>query len=605
MPKPKSNQFHHFQQHLLQRVRRRKPKARFSNQKLKVRYLCIVFLLSGIILIPNSRQTHAASCPNLRVVFARGSGGERWYDRNYLAFKEGLETKLKTTNLSYEFIDLDYPAIGIGVDKIGVTIGAYFGAGEAYEFGDSVNAGVKAMEDLVNASECPDTKYVLGGYSQGAMVLSKSLRSLKANRIIYAATFGDPKIYLPEGGGINPPACHGGELSDYRIYVPDCRAYKGMLGAYVPYEPTDYLGRVGTWCNKRDLFCSSYLVPSDHTAYVSENLYEDASRLIFSKVATAFSFQNKYTSPHDTAILIDSTGSMSELIGQYKVEAMNLARQTLDAGGRVALYDYRDLAEDYQPVEGCNFETCTIESFQAALEQIEAEGGDDEPESLLSASLHVMKKLDWQLGSTKSLVILTDAGYHSPDLDGTTFYDVKKLSQQIDPVNFYIITIPSNLSAYQSLADATDGAVASNLDTLNLLTDTIMERYDSLPRVEEEYDDESYDNALPHLVITNIEERGNEVTIFFDTDGVQTIVMLGDAILGTTDQRSITLTGLKRDITNIVSLAPLSSSRRGETVSTTLAPINENEFIGSNDLSSSGLLLSSMIIPKAPNTGRK
>lgn len=604
MSKIKSRKLRHFYQHSPVKARQIRPKTKSSRHKIKIRHLCLAFLLSGVVLISNPRQAQAASCPSLRVVFARGSGGERWHDRNYLAFKEGLETKLKTTSLSYEFIDLDYPAIGIGIDKIGVTAGAYFGAGEAYEFGDSVNAGVEAMKNLVNRSECPGTKYVLGGYSQGAMVLSKSLRSLKADRVIYAATFGDPKIYLPEGGGISPPACRGGELSDYRIYVPDCRAYKGMLGAYIPYEPAGFSGKVGTWCNKRDIFCSSYFVPSDHTAYVSEHLYEDASRLIFSKIATAFNFKNQYTSPHDTAILIDSTGSMSELIGQYKAEAMNLARQTLEAGGRVALYDYRDLADDYSPMERCSFETCTIESFQAGLDNIRISNGGDTPESLLSASFHVMKQLNWRLGSTKSLVILTDAGYHSPDLDGTTFYDVKKLSQQIDPVNFYIITTPGNLSSYQSLADATDGAVASNLDVLNLLTNTIMERYDSLPRVEEEYEDENYDNTLPQLIITNVEDQGNEASISFDTDGVQTVIMLGDAILGTTDQKIVTLTGLNRNIANTISFAPLSSSRRGETVSVVLAPNSENGLAGYSGLDNSNQLTNLATIPKAPNTGR-
>lgn len=556
------------------KVRQIRPKIKNTTHQIKIRYLGIMLLLGAFIFTSNAQQAHATPCPDLRIVFARGSGGERWHDQNYLAFKDGLEPKLKTTNLNYEFIDLDYPAIGIGVDKLGVTARAYYGAGEAYEFGSSVNAGVKALKTLTSSSECSNTKYVLGGYSQGAMVVSKSLRSLKSDQIIYAATFGDPKIYLPEGGGLNPPACQGKNLSDYRIYVPDCHAYKGMLGAYTPYEPAGFMGKVGTWCNKRDIFCSSYLVASDHTAYVSEHLYDDAAKLIFSKIAATFDFKNEYTSPHDTAILIDSTSSMSSLIDQYKIEAMNLARQTLEAGGRVALYDYKDLAEDYSPVERCSFTTCTIETFQAGLDAIRANNGGDTPESLLSASFHVMKQLDWRLGSTKSLVILTDAGYHSPDLDGTTFYDVKKLSQQIDPVNFYIVTTNDNIEIYQPLAEATNGAVASGTEDFGLLTNTIMERFDSLPRVEEEYLDETYDTSIPSLSITEVVDNGNEATITFTTDAANVVAILNDAILGTTDQASITFTDLDRSITNTISLAPLSTTRRGGAVSITLDPVN-------------------------------
>lgn len=548
-----------------------KPKIKLSKFQIKVRYLGILTLLIGVFMFTLSpQQTHAESCPDLRVVFARGSGSERWHDQNYLAFKDGIETKLQTTSLNYEFIDLDYPAIGVGIDNIGVTARALFGAGDSYEFGDSVNAGVDALRNMIDGSGCVNTKYVIGGYSQGAMVISKSLHSLKPDRLIYAATFGDPKIYLPEGAGLNPPACQGKNLSDYRIYVPDCRAYKGLLGAYTPYEPADFAGKVGTWCNKRDVFCSSYLVISDHIAYVSNHLYEDASKLIFSKIATAFDFKNEYTSPHDTAILIDSTGSMSGLIDQYKEEALNLARKTLDAGGRVALYDYRDLADNYTPVERCNFETCSIESFKAGLDAINTNDGGDTPESLLSASIHVMQQLDWQLGSTKSLVILTDAGYHSPDLDGTTFYDVKKLSQQIDPVNYYVITTGDNLGTYQSLVEATDGTVASSVDDLSILTDTIIERYDSLPRVEEEFIDETYDTFTPQLTITNVRTEGSNATINFETDGTNTIVILNDAILGVTNEHSITISDVNYNVANTATLVPLSDTRRGEAVSVAL-----------------------------------
>ena len=216
-----------------------------------------VMMLAGAGIV-QPRIVKAKGCPDLRVVFARGSGGERWNDKNYLEFKSTIEEKLKTVNLKYAFIDLDYPAVGVGLDNLDVAIGALFGAGEAYEFGESVNTGVNNLSTMINGGACPETKYVIGGYSQGAMVVSKALNRLNPNRVIYAATFGDPKIYLPEGAGIIPAACKGENLSDYRMYVPDCQAYKGLLGAYIPYEPENYTSKLGTWCNKMDIFCSSH-----------------------------------------------------------------------------------------------------------------------------------------------------------------------------------------------------------------------------------------------------------------------------------------------------------------------------------------------------------
>lgn len=531
----------------------------------------------------------AEGCPDLKVVFARGSGGERWMDKNYLEYKSTIEEKLATTSLNYEFIDLDYPAVGVGLDNIGVAAGAFFGAGEAYEFGASVSSGVKNLVAMVNDTRCTRTKYVIGGYSQGAMVISKALHSLNADRVIYAATFGDPKIYLPEGAGIIPAACRGENLSDYRMYVPDCQAYKGLLGAYIPYEPESYVGKLGTWCNKKDIFCSSHFSITNHVSYVADGLYEDASRVIFNKITNYFGIENHLTSPHDTAFLIDSTGSMAGLIDSYKAEALRLATETLNAGGRVALYDYRDLADPYEPVPHCDFESCTLEIFQSELEIIVADGGGDELESLLSSSLKMMQTLNWKYGSTKSMVVLTDAGFLAPDRDGVTIKDVVALSKKIDPVNFYIITDEDSASLYAELAAKTDGLVVTSFDELSLLTDYIMERYDSLPRVEEEEEVP----ARPTLkILENKLDSETEVRIRFETNGEKTLVILNDTILGVTSGQEIIIGELMGG-ENVVTLVPIAGEVRGDSETVRLM------------LGGFGASGRDVAIPKAPNTGKR
>ena len=576
------------------------------------------WLTAGIVLVASVGTTplelvQAEECPDLRVVFARGSGEEQWSDKNYLEFKSTIEEKLKTVGLKYEFIDLDYPAIGVGVDNLDVMLGAFVSGGEAYDFGASVNAGVENLTAMVNGTSCKNTKYVIGGYSQGAMMLSKALGSLNAERVIYAATFGDPKIYLPEGFGIMPPACQNMNLSDYRMYVPDCQAYKGLLGAYIPYEPDGFIGKLGTWCNKWDVFCSSRFSITDHVSYVSDGLYEDASRVIFNKVTDYFGLENHVTSPHDTAFLIDSTGSMSGLIDQYKAEALRLASETLNAGGRVALYDYRDLNDPYEPVAHCDFESCTLEVFQEELRKIVVDGGGDEPESLLSGSLKVMKSLNWKFGSTKSLVVLTDAGFLSPDRDGVTLDDVVWLSKKIDPVNFYIITKNRVAAKYTELATLTDGKVVTDFDELSLLTDYIMERYDSLPRVEEQ--DELLER--PTLEIINNEQTSeNEITISFKTDGEKTLVILNDIVLGLTNGTEITISEL-RSGNNTISLVPIRSDLKGEGQTLNITIMEHMDEATDRPVSSDETEVLDMpiqlddiktleaIVPKAPNTGRK
>ena len=414
------------------------------------------------------------------------------------------------------------------------------------------------------------------------MVISKALPNLRADKLIYAATFGDPKVYLPEGLGPIPPACKGEKLSDYRMYVPDCRAYKGLLGAYVPYEPSALIGKVGVWCNKRDAFCSSHLNVTDHLGYIGDNLYEDASRVIFDKICAEFGVVNTISSPHDTVIMIDSSGSMNGLISSYKAEALSLARKTLESGGRVALYDYRDYQEGYTAHQHCNFETCTLEVFESRLGAIMTDGGGDTPESLLASSFAVMQELNWKRGATKSIVVLTDAGYHEPDYDlnRTTKLDVVRLSKQIDPVNFYVVTTPENVELYRDLTAETDGKVVTSTDDLSELTDYIMERYDSLPRVEEDSDEV----ALPNLVVSSVDNDGSNVTVRFRSSGNRTVVILNDAVLGVVSGDSITITGLDVTQNNTLSLIPISDDIKGEAVEMNLSE--------------------ALPIPKAPNTGR-
>lgn len=548
-----------------------------------------------------SQNASAIGCPDVEVIFVRGSGAEVSANNDYIEFKRTIEEKLKTTKINYSFVDLDYPAIGVGIDNFDVLVGAIVGAGESFRFGESVSIGINNLVERVNNSICTNTKYVLGGYSQGAMVISKALKNIDANKIIYAATFGDPKLYLPEGAGPVPVACGGNNLSDYRMYVPDCRAYSGILGGLKPYEEPDYSGKLGTWCNKKDIMCSSYLSVGDHVSYISDHLYEDASKVIFDKVAKYYNIKNNISSPHDTAILIDSTGSMANMIDKFRNEALRLAEETFKIGGRVALYDYRDLSEYYIPKARCVFESCTMETFKNELNNIVVGGGGrNSSESLLSASFKVMSELKWQFGATKSLIVLTDSDYYSPDIDGKTIDDVVALSKSIDPVNFYIITTPWISHYYTELAERTGGMVETNFDKLSLLTDYINARFDTLPRVEETIAVE------PLPIISNIlyeQYSKDTVKIMFDTDGEKVLLSVDDFILGFTNDKELLIGELSAG-EHVISLAPIKGNLRGESHNVKVL-ISDNGF-GSLE---KGAIITidedGVIIPGVPNTGKK
>lgn len=584
-------------------------KQRLRAENVKIRYLALAVGLvfcSGI----NLQAAKAINCPDVKIIFARGSGETQDTDKSYMAFRSSLRDKLATTQLKYEFSDLKYPAVSVGGRYFVNGIGAFLSGGNGYVFGRSMNQGYRNLVALVTDPTCPQTKFVLGGYSQGAMIVDKTLKHLPPEKLIYAATFGDPKIYLPEGAGFFPAACRGENLSEYRRYVPDCQAYKGILGPYIPYRAEEFVGKVGTWCNSRDVLCSHYYSVTSHMGYVENNLYEDASKVIFDKINKAFNLNSRIASPRDTVILIDSSESMIPIINRYKAEALRLARETLDAGGRVALYDYRDVRDPYEPQLHCDFFTCDLDTIRSALDNLEIIGGGDNLESLLSASMHAMRTQQWQYGAVKSIVVLTDDGFLSPDFDEdhTTLDDVVKLSKSIDPVNFYVVTDYKKAALYDELVSRTDGKVVTDLGSFSLMVDYILDRYDSLPRVEE-----TSPQTLPTFNLDSVERLSeSSARLKFNQTGTQTMVFINDMPLGITTETELTITDLDPSYQNIVTLVPMTDTVRGEGVSIELNDgvkwdeLDKLDFSDSVPQNNSDSIDSptTAVIPKAPDTGK-
>lgn len=444
-------------------------------------YLAAILCIFGSLFVAPPSPATAARCDDAQFIFARGSG-ELLGGPSMTAWRAANQANLEGSSLKYSFYELGtaqhggyrYPAVTVSDTLSGYInmLGAYVGGGAWFEFGKSVDQGAGELKAYLRevAASCPQTKFILGGYSQGAMLISRSLGDLDASKIIYVATFGDPKLYLPEGnnqlfGPIPkiPDACQGKNLSPYRAYVPNCYAYEGVLGSYRPYQPSNYSGKLGTWCNNDDIMCSSGFSIDDHTSYVSTDLYGDAARTIAQKISREFGEKLTFGSVikdalHEVAVVIDSTGSMSGLIDQYSAEAKKLVERVLRGGGHVSLFEYRDLSDGFTPRQLCDF-SCTLDQFNSQISHISTSGGGDTPESALSAALSAMNSLDWTNGATKSLVLLTDAPYLSPDRDGTTLEQVVQRSLEIDPVNIYVMTTASNQSAYQQLTQDTNGKV--------------------------------------------------------------------------------------------------------------------------------------------------
>lgn len=175
------------------------------------------------------------------MIFARGSGAEAYHSEVYYDLVEGFEKSYKDFGLTYRLTEVNYPAVAIA--NLQQIFEAYISAGRAYEFGESVEKGVEDVLGYRNYIrwKCPNTKFVLVGYSQGAMVVKDAAKSFESDELGFLLTLGDPETYLPEGEGWFPRACTSSNidysLSRWRYYAPECHTFEGLFGGAKPYEP--------------------------------------------------------------------------------------------------------------------------------------------------------------------------------------------------------------------------------------------------------------------------------------------------------------------------------------------------------------------------------
>ena len=581
--------------------------------KFKNLFNFLIILTLSLVGIPTSDIVSAESenflkCTDLKIIFARGSGSEI-HATNYQTYVKAFEDVLDGTGLSYSFYELgesnfggfSYPSPGIGIstaDRFTTSLGALVSGGGSYSYGESVEEGSNEARVFVDEylSRCPSSKIIMGGYSQGGQTISRALQKIPASKIFYAATFGDPKLYLPEGEGIAPAACANKNLSDYRAFVPDCHVVQGILGGYKPYSPNyDYSGKLGAYCRYHDVICGTVTDPQNfydgHANYKSGGVYELAAWDVYAKL-----FPQKAISKtkQNVAILFDVTGSMGGMLAKYQSEAIKTAEKVMKSGGKVALYYYGDL-EDYETTKVCDFEECSLEEMKEKIKNIVVEGGGDDPESLLSASYTLMKELKWDTGANKSLIILTDASFHSPDRDLTTIDDVIELSKRIDPVNFYILADGHLEKTYSDLVIGTNGSFYS--DNIDNIFDKISN--DVFVHSESQIINTETTRTLASISDVEVEKTSSSsVKVSFATDDFKTILALNDEILGFMDETEIEISDLDFSRENCLTLIPISDD--GYKNEAVLVNIESDAKVDGRG----GIIDSSHItVLKAPNAG--
>ena len=431
-------------------------------------------------------------CTLVTAIFARGSG-QGFNAKESLTFRTQLESRVDKKQLNFYELGSEsyggnqYPAVDVSNVWNGNAIGAKISGGMGNTYGKSVKEGVAELRTYLDIRhrKCPNEFFILGGVSQGAQVVGQALPSISSgvkNKIVFNMLFGDPKLYLPEGEGIFPPACRNEKLSAYRREIANCHVDNGALGARKPFLPSEDNSKTGLWCLANDYVCGSSKFVWDvegHGKYANSNgpiddgVREAANRL---KNAAKLASQNDPgindkplnnnmgTAGTDVVFVLDTTGSMMSYIDQMKTFIRNYSSKIKEINGRVGLVVYRDAGDEYTAKKLSDLQTDTADLLNK-LESVSADGGGDGPEAALHASMVAMNEMKWQKGATKAIILLTDTGYHDPDkVDGSTLAAVAKRSLEIDPVNIYPVVGDYLKNSYTDIAKQTSGQVIASGD---------------------------------------------------------------------------------------------------------------------------------------------
>jgi cutinase len=185
---------------------------------------------------PLPATASAESCPDAEVVFARGTGEAPGVGRVGDAFVSALRSQAQDKSIGA--YGVSYPA--------------------SYAFLEAVNGANDASGHIqFMADNCPDTKLVLGGYSQGAAVMD----------IVTAAPIAGFRISQPL------PADAAERVAAVVLFGNPSQRVGGMQTTLSP----QYASKTVEVCSAGDPVCSDGGKWAAHTEYVPTGLTQRAA----------------------------------------------------------------------------------------------------------------------------------------------------------------------------------------------------------------------------------------------------------------------------------------------------------------------------------------
>ncbi len=199
-------------------------------------------LVCGASLLASTPAAAESPCPDIEVVFARGTNDAPALGRVGQAFADALRPQVGGRTLTTYAVN--YPA--------------------SFDFLTTADGATDATNHIAAmAAQCPSTKIVLGGYSQGAAVVDML-------------------------AGIPPLGNRIGEIGSAPPLPADLAPYVAAVAVFgnpsakfsIPITNSQFGGRAIDVCKDGDPICSGGRNPFAHSDYVSGGLAQQAANFV-------------------------------------------------------------------------------------------------------------------------------------------------------------------------------------------------------------------------------------------------------------------------------------------------------------------------------------
>ena len=205
----------------------------------KASAIAVCLLSAASTFLGSTAIAQAAPCPDVELIFARGTSEPAGIGRVGEALNSQLVSQLGGRNIGV--YGVNYPA--------------------TYDFLAAADGAIDATNHMASmAGRCPGTRFILGGYSQGAAVVdmlmgipplgnnvgdigsAPPLPASLADKVAAVAVFGNPatKFGNPVSAALAPFAGKGIDLCNNGD--PICSQGRNPF-AHTSYEKTDLVGQ--------------------------------------------------------------------------------------------------------------------------------------------------------------------------------------------------------------------------------------------------------------------------------------------------------------------------------------------------------------------------